>query len=72
MYKDNHDKGKYVNRHRLTSPALDWLRESSSALVNIKSRIWKTLINVHSPYWFSKRRDFQGHLAIFNYFVLSL
>lgn len=50
MYKENNDKGKYINSHRLASPALDLVRESFSAFINMKSRIWKTLINVHSPY----------------------
>lgn len=72
MYKENNDKGKYVNSHRLASPALDWVRESFSAFINIKSRIWETLINVHSPYWLSERCEFQGHLAIFNYFIFGL
>lgn len=72
MYKEKHAKGNYVSSHGLTTHALDWLRESFSALVNIKSRIWKTLINVHSPYWLSERHDFQGPLAVFNYSILSL
>ena len=54
MCKENHDKGKYVNSHRLTRPALDRLRESFSALVNIKE-------DILMGFWFNAMQEQSTH-----------